>query len=95
MVTVGVMNDETDYMLWQYSMDEPDQIYFEYYDQINSGYNTIQECCIDNDGCHIVLNNKSMVHFYWNPPRHKDLEQFVVALYSIYQDHKDIIDDLR
>ena len=90
---VGASNGEEDYILWQQSENEPDQIHFEFNSQINSGYNILRECLIDNDGCHIVLNDGQLVHFYWHPPRHPKLEKFVEGLKKIYAGSDVKIDD--
>ncbi|MBN2295375.1 MAG: hypothetical protein JXM70_23290 [Pirellulales bacterium] len=92
---VGASNGKDDYILWQRSEHERDHIYFEFRDQFNSGYNIVEECTIDNDGCHIVLNNGDMVHFYWQPPRHTNLEDFVSELTSLYGENASMIDDSR
>jgi hypothetical protein len=92
---LGASNGEDDYILWQKSEDEPNQIHFEFDSQINSGYNNIEECLIDNDGCHILLSNSQLVHFYWQPPRHKELELFITDLKELYFNKELEIDDQR
>lgn len=90
--TVGASNGDADYILWQVSKEEPDSVYFEYYDQINSGYNNVTECTIDMDGLHAVLKDGALVHFYWHPPRHPDLATLVEGLRSIYASIPDILE---
>jgi hypothetical protein len=81
---VGAAEDDGDYVLWQVNSVEPDSIYFEYDDQVNSGCNHVTECLIDMDGLHAVLNDGAQIHFYWNPPRHPELPSFVAGLRTIY-----------
>ncbi len=82
--TVAATNGDDDYILWQVTDEKPDSVYFEYYDQINSGYNVVTECTVDMDGLHAVLQDGTQVHFYWIPPRHSDLATLVEGLRSIY-----------
>ena len=82
--TIGASNGDADYILWQVSEEEPESVYFEHGDQVNSGYDNVSECAIDMDGCHIFLKNGTLVHFYWNPPRHPDLPILVDGLRSLY-----------
>jgi hypothetical protein len=94
-ITVGAANGDDEYILWQKGLGELEEIHFEYDDQINSGYSIVNECSIDNDGCHIVLKSGKLVHFYWSPPRHEDLNQFIEYLLDIYKKNEGIIHDLR
>jgi len=94
-ITIGDANGDDDYILWQKSLDESEEIHFEYKNQISSGYNIVSECCIDNDGCHIVLNSGELVHFYWNPPRHSGLDKFIKCLCELYNKKEETIYDLR
>ncbi len=88
-------NGEDDYLLWQRSDSKPGEIYFEYNDQINSGYGIVEECTLDNDGCHIGLNNGNLVHFYWRPPNHESLNDLIFRLKEIYSKNPLIISDER
>jgi hypothetical protein len=81
---IGAANSESEYVLWQYDLIEPDEIYFEFDDQSNGGYNIVRECHVGRDGCHIVLREGKLVHIYWNPPGHPDLKRFVSALRELY-----------
>jgi len=92
---VGAMNNDTDYILWQSSELDLQEIYFEYNDQINSGYESVKECTVDNDACHIVLKTGEVVSFYWNPPKHDQLGEFVEHLKKVYARNPSIIEDLR
>lgn len=92
---VGASNGGNKYILWQKTDSEQGQVYFEYDSQNNSGYNIVQEIMLDNDGCHLVLKNAELVHFYWNSTRHSDLSSFVAALKSLYFHEEIEIDDLR
>lgn len=88
---VSASNAEDNYIIWQKDQNHPNQIYFEYNDQINSGDGIVTECMIDMDGCHMVLNDGYMVHFYWNPPRPAGLDKFVEQLQKIYSHNPSII----
>ncbi len=90
--TVAASNGGADYILWQVGADEPNAVYFEPGDQSNSGYDHVSECTVDMDGCHIVLSNGYLVHFYWNPPRHPELGTFTEGLRSIYASTPDILE---
>lgn len=92
---VGASNGDDEYLLWQQDDTEPQTVHFEYNDQVNSGYNAIKECAVDMDGCHIVLNDGTMLHFYWQPARHRDLDLFVRGLVSIYGPDGTVLQDLR
>lgn len=37
-LSIGIRNGETEYLLWQFVDDESELPYFEYNDQINGGY---------------------------------------------------------
>ena len=92
---VGASNGDADYLLWQQSDADPNAVHFEYNEQIDSGYGIIKECAVDLDGCHIILNDGRFLHFYWHPPRHKELDRFVLELRSIYSSSGDVLQDLR
>jgi hypothetical protein len=92
---VGASNGDGEYLLWQQDDTDPKKVHFEYNDQVNSGYNAIKECAVDSDGCHIVLIDGKMLHFYWHPPRHRDLDLFVRGLVSIYGPDGAVLQDLR
>jgi hypothetical protein len=94
-ITIGAANGDDDYILWQKGLDESEKIHFTYQDQINSEYNIVTECSIDNDGCHIVLKSGEVVHFYWNPPRHVGLDKFIEYLRGLYSEKEGVIYDLR
>ena len=88
-------NGSDDYIIWQRPENELGEVHFEWDDQLNSGYNIVSECTIDEDGCHLALNTGVLVHFYWNPPRHKKLEEFISKLMKIYFKNESVISDLR
>lgn len=92
---VGASNGDDGYLLWQQRDMDPKSVHFEYDNQVNSGYDTVKECTVDSDGCHIVLKDGKMLHFYWHPPRHQDLDLFVRGLVSIYGDDGAVFEDLR
>jgi hypothetical protein len=92
---VGASNGDDDYLLWQQSDTDSDAVHFEYNDQTNSGYGIVRECSVDSDGCHIVLNDGKLLHFYWSPPWHKNLDRFVRELRLIYGLNGDFLEDLR
>ncbi len=81
---VVASNGESEYVLWQFDLKDPGHVYFEFDDQLNGGYNIVDECHVDECGCHIALQSDILVDIYWNPPRHSQLKAFVDALGEIY-----------
>lgn len=81
---LGASNGDAEYILWQYTDERNEPVYFEWDDQANGGYDNVLECTVDMDGCHIAIRAGHIVHFYWNPPRHRDLKRFVDGLRAIY-----------
>ena len=94
-IMAGASNGKDDYLLWQRSDSEAGNIYFEYNDQLNSGYDILEALTLDNDGCHLVLENGKLVHFVWHPTGHENLDEFVSQLKEIYSEAPSIINDLR
>lgn len=92
---VGASNGDDEYLLWQQDDSSPKTVHFEYRDQKTSGYDTVKECNVDSDGCHLVLANGAMLHFYWSPPRPRDLDLFVRGLWSIYGPDGAVLQDAR
>jgi hypothetical protein len=90
--TIGAANGDSDYVLWQYDLSHPAEVYFEYDDQANGGYDIVRECHASRDGCHIVLRTGELVHIYWSPPGHPELKQFVSALRQLYRGTAGILD---
>ena len=60
---VGVLNDENHYLLWQLELSGSDEVYFEYDDQGNSGYNWTERCVIKNKTIEVLLNTGANVKF--------------------------------
>ena len=91
-IFVGAANDpETDYILWTKGIDEK-EIYFETNGQAKSGYDIVKEITIDFDGVHIVLNDSTVEHFYFNLVEKEDWKKLATGLQKIYQENKDVIE---
>jgi len=81
---IGASNNEAEYCLWQIEKGDENNIYFEFDDQVNGGYNPIKECTIMRDGMHFVLSTDKLHHFYFNSLPLDKYRELVSALESNY-----------
>ncbi len=91
---VGVTNESEEYFLWQREDDSKTDIYFEYNEQINSGYNIIAECTVMLDGIHLVLSSGKLLHFYFNNLPYTEYKKFVESLKFLYSEQHEILEVL-
>lgn len=92
-LTVSLKFSNGGYLLWQKSIniDATSEIYFEYNDQINGGYDSLREISIMRDGLHIVKSDRTLEHFYFEKP-FSDYSKFVSGVEKIYDKTPSILD---
>ena len=91
-LSIGAWNGLDDYCLWQIEEDDQKQSYFEYNDQLNSGYNIKKECSLMSDGMHLVLTSGDQLHFYFNNLSRSNYRDFLEAIENIFTEYPDVLD---
>ena len=90
--TVGVSDESQEYLLWQIQEGDEQNIYSEYNDQNNSGYNNIKECTLMLDGIHLVMSSGELVHFYFNNLHKSEYLKLVSALEIVYSSKPGVLE---
>jgi hypothetical protein len=90
-IELQISNDE--YLLWQISPDEENNadVYFEFNDQLNGGYNNIKEVCLMRDGIHMVMADDRLEHFYFDK-KFNDYTRLVSGLKKVYRNNRSILE---
>ena len=92
--TVGVLNPDADYLLWQVNEADPGRVYFEYNDQSNGGYDVVREATLMRDGIHIVLDSGKLIHVYFSDVTEKTYCCFVEGLQGLYRGQPEVLEVL-
>ena len=82
---IGLKNNDQNYLLWQSEESNVDGVYFEYNDQINSGYGITKAVTIDDTGCVVTLRSGESVVFDWEWPMYGDIDEFIVKLKVFFE----------
>jgi hypothetical protein len=91
-LSIGIRNGETEYLLWQFVDDESELPYFEYNDQINGGYGITKTVTVDDTGCLVELNSGESVELNWQWPLYGDIDRLITILKNNFTGMATVID---
>ena len=93
-ICIGLSDAPNDYLMWQFIPQEQGQIYFEYDDQVNGGYDIATEITVMHDGIHILLASGKLIHFYFDGFSKSKYDDLVQALQRIYHQNQSVLEVL-
>ena len=91
-LSIGIRNGDTEYLLWQFFADGKELPYFEYNDQINGGYGITKTVTIDDTGCLVELKSGEFVELNWKWPLFGEIDMLITILTNKFSDRATVID---
>jgi hypothetical protein len=92
---VGASNGPESYILWQVGLDEPEEIHFEYDDQINGNYDNVDSVRITKEYVRVQLSgdqDQAVVEFPLEDVAEVDFHKLLAGLREVYRDRDDVLE---
>jgi hypothetical protein len=92
---VGATNGPESYILWQMGLDEPEEIHFEYDDQINGNYDNVESVRITKECVRVQLSGdqeQEIVEFPLKEVAEIEFNKLVAGLREVYRNRDDILE---
>jgi hypothetical protein len=81
---VSAFNSPTSYLFWQCDTDEVSEVFFEYNDESNGGFNNITECLVNEVGIQISTKSSEKIDFQFSKLTSKGQARLLAGLKDIF-----------
>lgn len=88
---VSAFNSPTSYLFWQCDTDEVSEVFFEYNDQANSGFDIISECFVNEVGIQVITKSGEQINFQFAALTSKGQARLLAGLKDIFSQDSSVL----